>query len=144
MRTQSFSTGEVDRRWFVVNMDGLSIGRVASRVASILRGKTKPEYTPHADVGDFVILVNAGKARLSGNKAGELWRWHTGYIGHLRERTIAQMMDKQPEFMVHKAVKGMLPKGPLGRAMLHKLKIYAGPEHPHSAQKPTNLDISEK
>ena len=143
MRTRSFATGQVERRWFVVDVEGLPVGRAASRIASILRGKHKPQYTPHADVGDFVIVVNAAKARLTGNKPESPWRWHTGYLGHLRERSHAWMMEHKADFMVHKAVKGMLPKGPLGRAMLRKLKVYKGPEHPHAAQRPEKLDISE-
>ncbi|NOZ00758.1 MAG: 50S ribosomal protein L13 [Deltaproteobacteria bacterium] len=143
--TKSFSTGDVDRAWYVVDMDGLPLGRAAVRIATILRGKHKPQYTPHADVGDFVIAVNAGKAALSGNKATRgMVRWHTGYPGHLKERTIGEMMEAKPEFMIRKAVKGMLPKGPLGRSMLRKLKVYAGAEHPHEAQKPESLDISQK
>jgi large subunit ribosomal protein L13 len=143
MRTRSFATGDVTKRWFVVDVDGVPLGRAAVRIATILRGKNKPEYTPHSDVGDFVIVVNASKAALTGAKAQrELWRWHTGYLGHLRERTLAQMMETKPDYMMWKAVRGMLPRGPLGRAMLRKLKIYAGTEHPHSAQKPETLDIT--
>ena len=144
MRTQSFNTADANRRWFVIDLDGLSLGRAASQVASILRGKNKPTYTPHADTGDFVIVINAAKAKLTGNKLQSPWRWHTDYMGHLFERTHQYMMDKKPDFMFHKAVKGMLPKGPLGRAMLRKLKIYTGTEHPHEAQKPVVLDIREK
>jgi large subunit ribosomal protein L13 len=141
--TQSFATGTVDRKWFVVDVDGLSVGRAATQIASVLRGKTKPQYTPHADVGDFVIVVNAAKAKLTGTKPEKPWRWHTGYLGHLRERSHGWMMEHKPDFMMHKAVKGMLPKGPLGRAMLRKLKVYKGAEHPHAAQKPEKLNISE-
>ena len=141
--TTSFSTSDVNKRWYTVDMNGIHMGRAAARIASILRGKTKPTYTPHADTGDFVIVVNASKAVLTGNKLQSLWRWHTGYIGHLRERTMQQMMDTKPEYMMWKAVRGMLPKGPLGRAMLRKLKVYAGPEHPHAAQMPEVLDITK-
>jgi large subunit ribosomal protein L13 len=143
METKSFATGSVPRDWYVVDMTDLPLGRAAVRIATILRGKHKPQYTPHADVGDFIIAVNADKTRLTGTKASAPWRWHTGYIGHLRERTVGQMMETKADFMLHKAVKGMLPKGPLGRAMLRKLKIYKGAEHPHAAQKPVALDISE-
>jgi large subunit ribosomal protein L13 len=142
--TDSFSTTDVTKRWYTVDMDGVALGRAAARIAMVLRGKTKPEYTPHADVGDFVIVINASKAMLTGNKLdGQLWRWHTTYIGHLRQRTLRQMMETKPEFMIWKAVKGMLPKGPLGRAMLRKLKVYPGAAHPHEAQKPEVLDISK-
>jgi len=142
--TLSFATGDVPRNWYVVDVAGLSLGRASSRIAHILRGKHKPQYTPHADVGDFVVVVNVDKAVLTGNKPEALWRWHTGWIGHLRERTNAFMMEHKPDFMLHKAVKGMLPKTILGRQMLKKLKIYSGAEHPHAAQKPVVLDISEK
>jgi large subunit ribosomal protein L13 len=144
MPTQSFSASDVTRQWFVVDVNGVSLGRAAARIASILRGKTKPTYTPHADTGDFVIVVNADKARLTGNKAAAPFRWHTPWMGHLKERPLGDVMAKKPEFIVEKAVKGMLPKGPLGRAMLRKLKVYAGAEHPHAAQKPVVLDIREK
>ena len=144
MATQSFSTSDVAKRWYTVDMTGVPLGRAAARIAHVLRGKAKAEYTPHADVGDFVIVLNADKALLTGNKLdGQLWRWHTPWIGHLRERTLRQMMETKPEYMMWKAVKGMLPKGPLGRAMLRKLKVYRGTEHPHAAQKPEILDISK-
>jgi large subunit ribosomal protein L13 len=142
--TVSFSTSDVTKRWYTVDMDGVPLGRAAARIAMVLRGKTKPEYTPHADVGDFVIVLNASKAKLTGNKLDrELWRWHTNYLGHLRQRTMRVMMETKPEYMMWKAVKGMLPKGPLGRAMLRKLKVYAGATHPHEAQKPEVLDITK-
>jgi len=144
MATQSFATGDVTKRWYTVDMDGVPLGRAAARIAMILRGKTKPEYTPHADVGDFVIVINADKALLTGNKLDrQLWRWHTTYLGNLRERTLRHMMETKPEYMMWKAVKGMLPKGPLGRAMLGKLKVYRGAQHPHEAQKPEVLDITK-
>ena len=142
MYTKSFSAESIEKKWYVVDIDGLPLGRAAARIAMVLRGKTKPTYTPHADTGDFVIVVNADKAGLSGAKlTRDVWRWHTGYMGHLRERTMAHMMETKPDYMVWKAVKGMLPKGPLGRAMLKKLKVYVGAEHPHSAQKPEALDL---
>jgi len=143
--TKSFSRSEVEKTWYVVDIDGLPLGRVAARIATILRGKNKPQYTPHADVGDFVIVINARKLLLTSNKAErEKYRWHTGYVGHLRERTLGELLDKKPDFLVRKAVKGMLPRGPLGRAMLRKLKIYSGPDHPHEAQKPQTMDILKK
>jgi large subunit ribosomal protein L13 len=144
MRTRSFATNEVTKRWFVVDVEGVPLGRAAARIATVLRGKNKPEFTPHADVGDFVVVINADKALLTGMKTErELWRWHTGYLGHLRERTVGQMMATKPDFMMWKAVKGMLPKGPLGRKMLKKLKVYAGAEHPHAAQMPQALDLTK-
>jgi len=143
-QTKSFNKATVERKWYVVDVDNVSLGRAASRIAGILRGKTKPEYTPHADVGDFVVVTNASKASLTGGKVDELWRWHTTYIGHLRHRTLGQMMATKPDFMLWKAVRGMLPRGPLGRSMLKKLKIYDGAEHPHAAQKPAVLDITKK
>lgn len=143
--TKSFSADDVERAWFVVDMTDLPLGRAATRIATILRGKHKPQFTLHADVGDFVIAVNASKTGLTGKKAErEKFRWHTGYVGHLRERTLGELKETKPEFLVRKAVKGMLPKGPLGRSMLRKLKVYAGAEHPHEAQKPEVLDISAK
>ncbi|MBL6976000.1 MAG: 50S ribosomal protein L13 [Deltaproteobacteria bacterium] len=143
--TKSFRTNDVERAWYVVDMTDLPLGRAATQIATILRGKHKPQFTLHSDVGDFVVAVNASKTTLTGNKAErEKYRWHTGYVGHLRGRTLGEMMEKKPEFMVRKAVKGMLPKGPLGRAMLRKLKVYAGAEHPHEAQQPEALDISQK
>ena len=144
MRTRSFATNEVTKQWFVVDVEGVPLGRAAARIATVLRGKNKPEFTPHADVGDFVVVINADKALLTGMKTErELWRWHTGYLGHLRERTVGQMMATKPDFMMWKAVKGMLPKGPLGRKMLKKLKVYAGAEHPHAAQMPQALDLTK-
>ena len=144
MRTVSFAAADVTKKWFVVDVDGVPLGRAASRIAMILRGKNKPQYTPHDDVGDFVIVVNVDKARLTGAKLDrDVWRWHTGYMGHLRERTMATMMETKPDYMMWKAVKGMLPRGPLGRAMLRKLKVYKGGEHPHEAQQPQTLDITK-
>lgn len=143
MQTRSFSKADSERKWYVVDMEGISLGRGAARIAMVLRGKHKPQYTPHADTGDFVVVVNADKAVLTGNKLmGEKVIWHTGYLGHLRERTLGAMMAEKPDFLMRKAVKGMLPRGPLGRAMLRKLKVYAGPEHPHEAQQPEALNIS--
>jgi len=144
MRTRSFATQEIDKQWFVVDVEGVPLGRAAARIAMVLRGKHKPQYTPHADTGDYVVVVNADKATLTGLKAErESWRWHTGYVGHLRSRTLGHMMASKPEFMMRKAIKGMLPRGPLGRKMLTKLKIYSGSEHPHDAQQPKALDLSK-
>lgn len=144
MSTKSFSKSQVTHNWYVVDVAGIPLGRAASRIATILRGKHKPFYTPHDDVGDFVIALNVAKAKLTGKKLErEVWRWHTGYLGHLRERPLSEMMAKKPEYMFWKAVRGMLPRGPLGRAMLRKLKIYSGPDHPHQAQQPKPLDLTK-
>ena len=133
---------EIDRRWFVVDADGCVLGRLASAVAMKLMGKDKPTYTPHMDDGDFVIVVNAAHVVLTGKKEQDkLYRHHTGYPGSLREMTAAEMRKRHPERIVEKAVRGMLPKNRLGRKMLGKLKVYAGPEHPHQAQKPETLEI---
>lgn len=133
---------EVERKWFVVDADGKTLGRMASEVAKILRGKHKPTYTPHVDTGDFVIIINASKVKVTGRKLDQkMYRWHTGYLGHLRERTLRQMMQTKPEEVVFEAVKGMLPKNSLGRKMAKKLKVYSGAEHGHEAQKPEALEL---
>ncbi len=143
--TRFFRKDDVERAWYVVDVAGLPLGRAAARIATLLRGKHKPQYTPHADTGDFVIAVNAAKVTLTGRKAErEPFRWHTGYLGHLRERPLGEVLARKPDFLLRKAVKGMLPRGPLGRAMLRKLKVYAGPEHPHQAQQPRDLDLSRR
>lgn len=132
----------VDRKWYVVDAEGKVLGRVASEVAQILRGKHKAEYTPHVDVGDFVIIVNAEKVVLTGNKWDKkMHRYHTGYVGGLKEITYKQFVQRNPRKMMEVAVKGMLPKNSLGRAMFKKLKVYAGNEHPHQAQSPQTLEI---
>ncbi|BEP30093.1 50S ribosomal protein L13 [Helicovermis profundi] len=133
---------EVERNWFVVDADGKTLGRMASEVAKILRGKHKPTYTPHVDTGDFVIIINAEKIKVTGKKLDQkMYRWHTGYLGHLRERTLREMMQTKPEKVVFAAVKGMLPKNSLGNTMAKKLKVYRGPEHEHQAQKPVALEL---
>jgi large subunit ribosomal protein L13 len=134
---------DVERAWHVVDADGLVLGRLASEVARILRGKHKPIYAPHLDVGDHVIVVNASKVLMTAGKAEKvnLYR-HSGYPGGLRSRTYAQLLATKPEEAVRRAVRGMLPKGALGRRMLGKLKVYSGPTHPHTAQKPTELGVS--
>lgn len=133
---------EVEKKWFVVDADGKTLGRLASEVASILRGKHKPTYTPHVDTGDFVIIINAEKIKITGKKLDQkMYRWHTGYLGHLRERTMRQMMQTKPETVVFEAVRGMLPKNSLGRQMATKCKVYAGAEHPHAAQNPETLEL---
>lgn len=133
---------EVERKWYVVDAEGKTLGRMASAVAAILRGKNKPTYTPHVDCGDYVIVINAEKVAVTGKKRQEkIYKRHTGYPGGLRELTFEQLMEKHPEEVVRHAVKGMMPNGKLGRKMFKKLKVYAGPEHDHAAQKPEVLDI---
>lgn len=131
----------MERQWFLVDADGQVLGRLATRVASVLRGKHKPSFTPHLDTGDHVVVVNAEKVQLTGRKlTDKRYRWHTGYIGGLREVTAETMRRTHPERMVEWAIQGMLPKNRLGRAMAKKLKVYRGPSHPHQAQQPIALD----
>ena len=133
---------EIQRKWYVVDAEGKVLGRLATEIASILRGKNKPIFTPNVDTGDFVIVVNAEKIRFTGKKLDQkMYRHHTGYIGNLKEVTARQLMAKKPEQAITLAVKGMLPKNSLGRGMIKKLKVYTGPEHKHDAQKPEVLDI---
>lgn len=133
---------EVEKDWFIVDAEGKTLGRLASEVAKVLRGKHKPTYTPHVDTGDFVVIINAEKVKITGKKLDQkMYRWHTGYLGHLRERTMRQMMQTKPEEVMFQAVKGMLPKNSLGRKMATKCKVYAGAEHPHAAQNPKALEI---
>jgi large subunit ribosomal protein L13 len=135
---------DIQRRWFIVDADGQVLGRLASRVATILRGKHKPHFTPHLDVGDHVVVVNAEKVHLTGRKLRDkTYRWHTGYIGGLRQVNAATMLASHPERVIEWAVQGMLPKNRLGRAMARKLKVYRGPEHPHRAQQPKPLPVRE-
>ena len=131
-----------ERDWLVVDATGQTLGRLASRIANTLRGKDKPEYTPHVDVGDFVIVVNAEKVSVTGKKREEkLYYRHSGYPGGLRHRTLGDMLERRPEEVIRLAVKGMLPRNRLGRAQLRKLKVYAGPDHPHAAQKPRQMEV---
>lgn len=133
---------EIQRKWYVVDAEGKTLGRMASQVASILRGKNKPIFTPNVDTGDFVIIINAEKVVLTGNKLDEkMYRHHSLYPGGLKEMSYRQLMLEKPDFAVYEAVRGMLPKGILGRQMIKKLKVYKGPEHEHQAQKPEVLDI---
>lgn len=133
---------EVERKWYVVDAEGQTLGRLSSEIASVLRGKHKPIYTPHVDTGDFIVVINAEKVVLTGNKLDQKkYRWHTGYIGHLRERSARQVLNAHPERLVYDAVKGMLPKNTLGRQMLTKLKVHVGSEHSHQAQKPEKLEF---
>jgi large subunit ribosomal protein L13 len=143
MSTHVVKAAEIQRKWFVVDADGLVLGRLASEVAKILRGKNKPEYTPFLDTGDFVIIVNAAKLVLTGKKLDQkLYRYHTLYPGGLKEVSYRNLMQKNPEKVIELAVKGMLPKNALGRAMFKKLKVYAGPDHEQTAQKPEKLTLS--
>ncbi len=142
MNTYMAKKGAVDRQWLVIDAENLVLGRMASQVASMLRGKHKPCFTPHVDTGDYIIIVNADKIRFTGKKLDQkMYRHHTGYPGGLKEATARQMMAKKPEFVIKEAVRGMLPKGPLGYAMLKKLHVYAGPEHKHEAQQPVAFEI---
>ena len=142
MKTYYAKPGEVEREWLLVDATDQVLGRLATQVAQILKGKTKPQYTPHVDTGDFVIVVNAEKIRLTGTKAeSKTYHSHSGYIGGLKEVSYARMLEKHPERIIEKAVKGMLPKNTLGRAMGKKLKVYAGPKHPHTAQKPREITL---
>ena len=131
---------KIERKWYVVDADGCTLGRLASEVASVLRGKNKPQYTPNVDTGDYVIVINADKINVTGKKLDQkIYYRHSEYVGGMKETTLSEMMAKKPEKVVELAVKGMLPKGPLGRQMYTKLHVYAGAEHPHAAQKPEVL-----
>lgn len=142
MATYMAKPGEVERQWYVIDAEDKTLGRLASRIAEILRGKHKPTYTPHIDTGDFVIVVNAEKVKLTGNKwKQKKYYRHSGYPGGLKETTYEKLVQKKPELIIEKAVKGMLPHNKLGRAMLKKLKVYAGPDHPHQAQQPEELEL---
>jgi len=142
MKTFSAKAHEVNRDWYVVDAEGKTLGRLASEVARRLRGKHKPVYTPHVDTGDYIIVVNADKVHVTGKKATDkIYYHHTGYIGNLKSATFNQMQEKAPGRVIELAVKGMLPKNPLGRAMYRKLKVYAGPEHNHAAQQPKPLNF---
>ena len=140
MNTFMASPATIDRKWYVVDAEGMTLGRLASEVAKVLRGKNKPIYTPHMDTGDYVIVVNAEKVNVTGKKLDQkMYYHHSGYVGGLREVPLKEKIAKKPEQVIELAVKGMLPKGPLGRQMYKKLFVYAGPEHNHAAQKPETL-----
>ena len=142
MKTFMASPSTIDRKWYVVDAEGKTLGRLASEVAKVLRGKNKAIFTPHIDTGDYVIVVNAAKVTVTGKKLDQkIYRSHSGYVGGMKETTLREMMAKKPERVVELAVKGMLPKGPLGSQMLRKLHVYAGPEHEQQAQKPEALEI---
>ena len=144
MKTYSAKPGDIERKWFVIDAEGVVLGRLASIVAMRLRGKHKPMYTPHIDCGDHIVIINADKVQLTGNKlADKTYYRHTGYPGGIRSTTAGKILDgKHPERVVEKAVQRMIPKGPLGRQVLRKLKVYAGAEHPHEAQQPESLDVA--
>ena len=140
MQTYMANPDKIERKWYVVDAEGCTLGRLASGVASVLRGKNKPQFTPHVDTGDYVIVVNADKIKVTGKKMEQkIYYNHSDYVGGMKETTLREMMAKKPEKVVELAVKGMLPKGPLGREMYTKLFVYAGPEHKHAAQKPEVL-----
>jgi len=142
MKTFSAKSETVKRDWYVVDAEGKTLGRLCTEIARRLRGKHKPEFTPHVDTGDYIVVVNAEKVRVSGNKAQDKqYFWHTGYIGHMKSRSFNEMIERRPERVIELAVKGMLPKNPLGRQMYRKLKVFAGPEHNHAAQQPKPLEV---
>jgi large subunit ribosomal protein L13 len=142
MKTYQANAQDRERGWYVVDADGKTLGRLATQIANVLRGKHKPTYTAHVDVGDFVIVVNAEKVAVTGDKREKKLYWrHSGYPGGIRSRTLGDLLEKRPEEVIRKAVKGMLPRNRLARQQLRKLKVYAGPEHPHQAQKPEQLEI---
>lgn len=142
MKSYMAKPNEADKKWYVVDAEGQTLGRLASKIAPILTGKNKPTYTPHVDTGDFVIVINAEKVHLTGNKRdNKMFRWHTGYMGGLKEKTYGEMLEKQPERLVRRTIKGMLPKTKLGNKMAKKLKVYKGPNHKHEAQQPEVIEL---
>jgi large subunit ribosomal protein L13 len=144
MKTWNAKPGEVERRWYLVDAEGKNLGRLATQVAETLRGKGKPQYTPHVDTGDFVVVVNAEKVTVTGKKLDDkIYYRHSGYPGGLRQRTLREQLDRRPTEVLRKAVRGMLPRNRLGRAQLRKLKIYTGADHPHAAQSPQPLNLEE-
>ncbi len=142
VKTYQANAQDRERDWHVVDAEAKTLGRLATQIANVLRGKHKPTYTPHVDVGDFVVVINAEKVAVTGKKRDDKRYWrHSGYPGGIRSRTLGEMLERRPEEVLRKAVKGMLPRNRLARKQLTKLKIYAGPEHPHEAQKPKTLEI---
>ena len=142
MKTYSAKAQDIRRQWHLIDANGKTLGRLATEIARRLRGKHKPEYTPHMDTGDYIVVVNAEKVHVTGNKlADKMYYRHTGYIGNLKSTNLEKLLASHPERVIQQAVKGMMPKGPLGRSMLAKLKIYAGGEHPHAAQQPQALEL---
>ena len=145
MKTFSAKPAEVRRDWFVVDATGKTLGRLSTEIAHRLRGKHKPEYTPHVDTGDYIVVVNAEKIRVTGNKLKDkIYHRHTGYIGNLKSVSLEKLLEEAPERALQYAVKGMLPRGPLGRKMLGKLRVFKGPEHDHAAQQPIPLEVNAK
>jgi len=141
-KTYSFKQDEIERRWYVIDATDQILGRLSTLIATKLRGKDKPEYTPHVDSGDFIVVVNADKVKVTGRKLEQKKYYrHSGYPGGLREASLKKVLDSKPERVIYQAVRGMLPKNRLGRAQLKKLKIYTGPEHPHQAQKPQPINV---
>ena len=144
MKTFVATPATRQRDWYVVDAEGRTLGRLATQIADTLRGKRKPEYTPHVDTGDFVVVVNAEKVHVTGDKRSDkLYRRHSGYPGGLRSRSLGEMLERRPEEVIRLAVRGMLPRNRLGRRQLTKLKVYAGPDHPHEAQKPEQLEVKD-
>ena len=142
MKSFMASPATIERKWYVIDAEGQTLGRLSSEIAKILRGKNKPTYTPHIDTGDYVIIVNADKIEVTGKKLDQkIYYNHSDYVGGMRETTLSEKLAKKPEDVIYLAVKGMLPKGPLGRSMIKKLHVYAGPEHKNEAQKPKELEI---
>ena len=143
MKTFSAKPAEVRRDWFVVDATGKTLGRLSTEIARRLRGKHKPEYTPHVDTGDYIVVVNAEKVRVTGNKLkNKMYHHYTGYIGNLKSKSLEKMLEESPERVLQSAVKGMLPRGPLGRQMFSKLRVFKGPEHDHTAQQPIPLEVN--
>ena len=143
MKTFSAKPAEVRRDWFVVDATGKTLGRLSTEIARRLRGKHKPEYTPHVDTGDYIVVINAEKVRVTGNKIEDkMYHRHTGYIGNLKSISLEKLLDQHPERVIENSVKGMLPRGPLGRQMLGKLRVFKGPEHDHAAQQPIPLEVN--
>jgi large subunit ribosomal protein L13 len=144
MKTYVATPADRQRDWYVVDAEGKTLGRLATRIADLLRGKRKPQYTPHIDTGDFVVVINAEKVRVTGDKLAQKRYWrHSGYPGGIKSRTLGEQLERRPEEVLRKAVKGMLPRNRLARQQLRKLKIYAGPEHPHRAQQPQEMEIED-
>ncbi|HEU4450543.1 MAG TPA: 50S ribosomal protein L13 [Gaiellaceae bacterium] len=144
MKTYSAKPREIEQRWYLVDAEGRTLGRLATQIADTLRGKRKPQYTPHIDTGDFVVVVNAEKIRVTGSKLQQKRYYrHSGYPGGLRSRTLAEQLERRPTEVIRKAVKGMLPRNRLARRQITKLKVYAGPEHPHAAQNPEPLPLDD-
>ena len=142
MNSYMASAANVDRKWYVIDAEGATLGRLATTVAAVLRGKNKPVFTPHVDCGDYVIVINAAKVAVTGRKLDQkVYYHHSDYVGGMKSLTLREMLEKKPELVIEKAVKGMLPKGALGSEMITKLHVYAGPEHKHAAQKPEVLEV---